>query len=75
MDSVDIQFKRWQRLLNKAINVCFKKRRINQDAVKKATDMDELIDKRKKLLKKNNLSVEDETIIEEIEDRISKGNM
>ena len=47
-DSVDIQFKRWQRLLNKAINVCFKKRKIRQEGIRELSNMDVLINNRKK---------------------------
>ena len=42
-EDIFVQFKRWQRILNKAIHTSFRKIRFNQDVDRKLTRMDELM--------------------------------
>ena len=70
-EPLDIQFKRWKRLFNKALNSCFRKIRIKVDNKKKPSKIDELMEKRKSILKKKSFSIEDETEINKIEHDIS----
>ena len=60
-DPLDIQFKIWKRQFNKAPNSYFRKIRIKVDNKKKPSKIDELMDKRKSILKKKFLSIEDKT--------------
>ena len=71
-EDVEVQFKRWQRKLYKAIQVCFRIVRIKQDVSRKRSRMEELMDIKKLLLKKRVLQREDEERIDEIENEITK---
>ena len=62
-ESVDIQFKRWQRKLNKSIHACFWKVRLKE---KEPSKIDILINEKQGLLKKKTKS--DDADGEKIED-------
>ena len=64
-----MQFKRWQRNLDKAINACFKKHRVPKDDTKKQSD--DLMTQKKIILRKKSLTQKDEEIIENIEKEIT----
>ena len=70
--SVDTQFNRWQRKLNKAIYACFRKIRIKGDNERKPSRIDELMNKRKEILKKKSKTQPDEIEVDTIEKYISE---
>jgi hypothetical protein len=68
----DIQFKRWQRQLQKALYANFRKIRIkNDDDKKKLSKIDTLINQKRNILKKRHLSAEDYKALDELEAKIS----
>ena len=69
--NVNTQFQRWQRRFNKAINACLKKCRTNPIDQEKISRMDELMLKRKTILKKNTLDHEDAEEVDMIEREIT----
>ena len=70
-EDFNVQFKRWQRKFNKAINACFRKVRIKPNIPHKKSKIDELMMKKKTILRKNKLSVEDENDIDQIDSEIT----
>ena len=70
-EDINIQFNRWKRLFDKSIHACFRKTRMNQDDKKIPSRIDELLSKRKIILRKKLLTMEDEEIIEHIEKDIT----
>ena len=70
-ENIDIHFQRWQRRLKKAIHACFRKTRKTAELIKKPSNMDSLMRKRKTLLRKKTLSEDDEIEIYQIEQEIS----
>ena len=70
-ESIHIQFKRWQRKLNKAIHACFRKVRLSAKSKKQNSKIDELMHEKKMIMKKTKLKVEDWKMIDKIEKEIS----
>ena len=70
-ENIEIQFQRWQRKLNTAIHACFVKTRKTDKNIRKTSNMDELMTKRKKILNKKTLREEDDIEIDHIEKEIS----
>ena len=71
-ETIHIQFKRWQRKFDKAIHACFKKIRITNDTPKTLSSIDKLMNRKKNILRKQNLKIEDLRKIDEIEKHITK---
>ena len=67
-ESVNVQFKRWQRIFNKAIHACFRKVRVKE---KEASKLDILMNEKKTILRKKTKSEEDLENIEMIDKAIS----
>ena len=68
----DIQFKRWQRLLQKALHKNFRKIRIKDSDSKKPTKIDALMSQKNEILKKKHLNCKDQVLIDSIEKDIRK---
>ena len=63
-ESIDVQFNRWKRMLDKSINACFRKIRVKERVDK--SNIDTLMAEKKVILKQKKLSREDENKIDEI---------
>ena len=70
-ESVDVQFNRWKRKLVKAIHTSFRKIRIKQNDTQKLSKLDNMLNERKKLLKKKSPSDKDLLKLEKIEEKVS----
>ena len=66
------QFKSWQRQLKKYLHANFKKIRRKEENTKKMSKIDILINKRRDIIKKKDMTPEDRENIEKIEIEISK---
>ena len=70
-EEFDVQFKRWHKLLKKALHKNFRKIRINDSDNKKITKLHTLLEKKNDILKKKCLTPDDTDLIESIEEQIS----
>ena len=70
-EDVLVQFKRWKRILNKAMYTSFRKIRITQNVERKLTRMDELMNMKKNIKRKKKMTLEDEQVIDDIEKEIT----
>ena len=71
-EDVIVQFSRWQRSLNRALHSCFRKIRINHDKRPKQSRIDELMTKKKEILKNRKLTKNDVDSIDQIEKEITE---
>ena len=71
-ETLDVQFKRWQRQLQKALHVNFKKVRCKDEDDPKLSKIDILMEEKKIILNKKHLSAEDKNAIKIVDARISK---
>ena len=68
-EQIDIQFKRWKRNFDKAIYACFRKIRVKEKV--KMSLIDNLMQEKTWILKKKNISEENERRVEDIEQLIT----
>ena len=66
-----VQFKKWQRLLQKALHTNFRKNRMKEKDKKKSTKLDDLISRKTEIMKKKYHDSNDVELIEIIENEIS----
>jgi hypothetical protein len=71
-EDFNVQFSKWKRKFFKSINACFRKVRIKQNTFSKLSRIDELMSKKKTILRKKKLSHEDETEIDRIDSEITE---
>ena len=71
-EDLNVQFNRWQRKLNKANNSCFRKHRVSKDDIKNQSILDDLLTKKKTILRKKVLTQEDDESIDKIEREITE---
>ena len=64
-DEINVQFKRWKRKIDKAINACFRKIRVKEKV--KLSTIDRLMEDKKLILKGKDMSEEKEERIDRIE--------
>ena len=69
-ESVEVQFRRWKRILNKSIHACFKKIRTTNK--KDDTKLDKLLNEKKGILKKKKIYEIDEQRVEEIDKELTE---
>ena len=69
-ESIDVQFKSWKRILNKSIHACFRKIRLRDS--RKETDIEQLMNVKRNILKKRNISREEEEKVENIDKQITR---
>ena len=70
-ETIDVQFKRWKRRLQKALYSSFRKVRI-KDRENKLSNLDILMNKKKAILKKKTLTEKDKREIDSIEEEITQ---
>ena len=68
-ESVEVQFRRWKRMLNKSIHACFNKIRLTKN--KEDSNLDKLLNEKKEILKKKNKTEEDERKVKDIEQELT----
>ena len=71
-EAFEVQFKRWQRLFQKALHANFRKIRHKDDDPKKVNKLDILINKKKEILKKKNPNITDKEEIDLIDRDLSE---
>ena len=71
-ESIHTQFKRWQRKFNKAIHACFRKIRITNKTKENNSEIDQLMNEKKKLLRQKVIKMEDLKRVDNIEKQITK---
>ena len=71
-ENIDFKFNRWKRCFKKALYSCFRKIRVKNDLTEKQSKMDILMEEKKSLLKKKNISVEEKQRVKNIEEEITQ---
>ena len=71
-EGIEVQFKRWERKFTKSLFACFRKIRIKENDPQKVSKVDFLMDERKKLMKKKNITEDEWNKIEQLETKITE---
>ena len=71
-ETIDIQYKRWHRRLLKALHTSFNKIRIQDRGKKKKLKIDDLMERKKIILKKKKLDQTDQKEIDDLDEAISE---
>ena len=70
-ENINVQFNKWKRHFNKAINACFKNIKLKENKSNGASKIDKLIDEKKEILRKKEITHEEYMRVENIEIEIS----